>query len=77
MLAGELDLGATYVFDGAAEEDRALAAFLATQRGVQRVCAARLGVHRPGTAAAQAGTVRSFAHARSACTESARSTDIG
>ena len=34
MLAGELDLGATYVFDGAAEEDRSLAAFLATQRGV-------------------------------------------
>ena len=34
-LAGELDLGATYVFVGAADEDRALAAFLATQRGVQ------------------------------------------
>ena len=34
-LAGELDLGATYVFDGAAEGDRALATFLATQRGVR------------------------------------------
>jgi cyclic nucleotide-binding protein len=34
-LAGELDLAATYVFDGAAEGDRALAAFLATQRGVR------------------------------------------
>ncbi len=34
-LAGELDLAATYVFDGAAESDRALAAFLATQRGVK------------------------------------------
>ncbi len=34
-LAGELDLGATYVFEGAAEGDRALAAFLATQRGVR------------------------------------------
>ncbi len=37
VLAGELDLGATYVFDGAAEGDRALAAFLATQRGVKAV----------------------------------------
>ncbi len=35
ILAGELDLAATYVFDGAAEEDRSLAAFLATQRGVK------------------------------------------
>jgi hypothetical protein len=34
-LAGELDLATTYVFDGAAEGDRALAAFLATQRGVR------------------------------------------
>jgi hypothetical protein len=34
MLAGELDLGASYVFDGATAGDRALAAFLATQRGV-------------------------------------------
>jgi|KBSSwiStaDraftv2_1062776.scaffolds.fasta_scaffold125361_2 Cyclic nucleotide-binding domain len=34
-LAGELDLAATYVFDGATEGDRALAAFLATQRGVR------------------------------------------
>ncbi len=34
MLAGELDLGATYIFDGAGEEARSLAAFLATQRGV-------------------------------------------
>lgn len=34
-LAGELDLAATYVFDGAGEGDRALAAFLATQRGVR------------------------------------------
>jgi hypothetical protein len=34
-LAGELDLGATYVFDGAVEGDRALAAFLAAQRGVR------------------------------------------
>jgi hypothetical protein len=31
-LAGELDLGATYVFDGATEGDRALATFLAKQR---------------------------------------------
>ena len=63
----------TYVFDGAAEDDRALAAFLATQRGVQGVRAARFDVDLNP----QAGTVRSFAHARSACTESARSTDIG
>jgi hypothetical protein len=34
-LVGELDLGAGYVFDGATEGDRALAAFLATQRGVR------------------------------------------
>ena len=34
-LAGELDLATTYVFDGAAEGDRALAAFLAMQRGVR------------------------------------------
>ncbi len=34
-LAGELDLAATYVFEGAAEGDRALAAFLAAQRGVR------------------------------------------
>jgi len=34
VLAGELDLGATYVFEGAREGDRALGAFLATQRGV-------------------------------------------
>ena len=66
---------ATYVFDGAAEGDRALAAFLATQRGVQRVCAARFEARLD--LRAQAGTVRSFAHARSACTESARRTDIG
>ena len=71
-LAGELDLAATYVFDGAAEGDRALAAFLATQRGVRAF--ARRG---SSVDLNQAGTVRSFAHARSACTESARSTDIG
>ena len=34
-LAGELDLGAAYVFEGAEESDRALATFLATQRGVR------------------------------------------
>lgn len=34
-LAGELDLGATYVFAGAAPGDRALAAFLSAQRGVR------------------------------------------
>ena len=34
-LVGELDLGASYVFDGAAAGDRALAAFLAAQRGVR------------------------------------------
>jgi hypothetical protein len=54
MLAGELDLGATYVFDGGAEGDRALAAFLAAQRGVRvfaRCAAARAdvsGATRPG-----------------------------
>ena len=35
VLAGELDLGATYIFDGGAESERALAAFLAAQRGVR------------------------------------------
>jgi hypothetical protein len=35
VLVGELDLGASYVFDGATAGDRALAAFLATQRGVR------------------------------------------
>ena len=35
VLAGELDLGTTYVFDGGSEAERALAAFLATQRGVR------------------------------------------
>lgn len=34
-LAGELDLGAAYVFEGAGHGDRALAAFLAAQRGVR------------------------------------------
>jgi hypothetical protein len=42
MLAGELDLGATYIFDGAAEEDRSLAAFLATQRGVHAFARRRI-----------------------------------
>jgi hypothetical protein len=35
VLAGELDLGGTYVFDGGAEAERALAVFLAAQRGVR------------------------------------------
>jgi Cyclic nucleotide-binding domain len=35
VLVGELDLGASYVFDGADTGDRALAAFLAAQRGVR------------------------------------------
>ena len=34
-LVGELDLGASYVFDGSAVGDRALAAFLAAQRGIR------------------------------------------
>jgi Cyclic nucleotide-binding domain len=34
-LVGELDLGAAYVFAGAAEADRALATFLAAQRGLR------------------------------------------
>jgi Cyclic nucleotide-binding domain len=33
-LVGELDLGAAYVFDGGAESERALAAYLAAQRGL-------------------------------------------
>ena len=35
VLAGELDLAATYVFEGGDEGERALAAFLASQRGVR------------------------------------------
>jgi hypothetical protein len=34
-LVGELDLATAYLFDGGAERDRALAAYLATQRGVR------------------------------------------
>jgi len=34
-LVGELDLGAAYLFDGGAERERALAAYLAAQRGVR------------------------------------------
>ena len=34
-LVGELDLAASYLFDGAAAGDRALAAFLASQRGLR------------------------------------------
>jgi hypothetical protein len=34
-LVGELDLGTAYVFDGGAERERALAAYLASQRGVR------------------------------------------
>jgi len=34
-LVAELDLGTAYLFDGGAERDRALAAYLATQRGVR------------------------------------------
>jgi signal-transduction protein with cAMP-binding, CBS, and nucleotidyltransferase domain len=34
-LVGELDLGTAYLFDGGAERDRALAAYLAAQRGVR------------------------------------------
>jgi len=42
-LVGELDLSASYVFDGRAVGDRALAAFLAAQRGVRAF--ARRGVN--------------------------------
>jgi hypothetical protein len=34
-LVGELDLGTAYLFDGGAERERALAAYLAAQRGVR------------------------------------------
>ena len=34
-LVGELDLGTAYLFDGAGEPDRALAAYLAVQRGLR------------------------------------------
>jgi hypothetical protein len=43
-LVGELDLGTAYLFDGGAERERALAAYLAAQRGVRAF--ARRDVHR-------------------------------
>jgi CRP-like cAMP-binding protein len=69
-LIAELDLGAVYMFVGRTPGERALAAFLASQRGVVAF-ARREGLET------QAATVRPRAQLRSDSTASARSTDIG
>jgi Cyclic nucleotide-binding domain len=69
-LVNELDLGAAYVFVGATAGERALAAFLASQRGV-------MAYAWRGALGPQAGTVRPCAQLRNDSTASARSTDIG
>jgi len=69
-LVAELDLGAAYQFVGATPGERALAAFLARQRGV-------MAFARRDPVEPQAATVRPLAQLRSDSTASARSTDIG
>ncbi len=65
-LIADLDLGTAYLFTGAAPADRALATYLAAQRGV--IAFARQD---------QAGTVRPLAQLRSEVMASERNTDMG